>query len=92
MIPKTTTYRQFKEKRAREVGQDAPITEKGQKTLDNAALGQNGVARGQTLITPNGSRASGPAAAESPMPTVSMMIDGPTESESAVSGDVEMTG
>ncbi|OKL61162.1 hypothetical protein UA08_03544 [Talaromyces atroroseus] len=90
VIPKTTTYRQFKEKRAREIAHDTPIAEKGQTTLDSAAIGQNGAARlpgGQTLITAR------PAPAESPMPTVSMMIDRSAESEpDAASGDVEMTG
>lgn len=97
VIPKTTTYRQYKEKRAREVAQDAPATEKGQRTLDSAVKAQNGVARlpgGQTLLTANGGRTSGTGAVESPMPTVSMMIDPTTEPESAGSGDVdiEMTG
>ncbi|RAO68005.1 uncharacterized protein BHQ10_004017 [Talaromyces amestolkiae] len=90
VIPKTTTYRQFKEKRAREVAQDAaPEIEK------ELTAGQNGVARlpgGQTTLfaASNGSRAN--AATDSPMPTVSMMIDPTTDTESGANGDVEMTG
>lgn len=99
VIPKTTTYRQFKEKRAREVAQDMPSTEKGEGTSDSAATGLNGTNRlpgGQTtLVTSNGKRSSGVATAvESPMPTVSMMIDPTTETETETptSGDVEMSG
>ncbi|KAF5004466.1 hypothetical protein F66182_16038, partial [Fusarium sp. NRRL 66182] len=79
VIPKTTTYRQFKEKRAREVAQDAaPETEKELAGISAAAAGQNGVARlpgGQTTLfaAANGSRTN--ATTDSPMPTVSMMID-----------------
>lgn len=95
VIPKTTTYRQFKEKRAREVAQDAPEIEKGQSGTPDAAVGQNGVARlprGQTtlLAASNGSRSN--IATDSPMPTVSMMIDPTTDTESGANGDVEMTG
>ncbi|EED22121.1 histone-like transcription factor, putative [Talaromyces stipitatus ATCC 10500] len=91
VIPKTTTYRQYKEKRAREGAQDVPKTEMGQPS--NAATGQNGVARlpgGQTTLfaATNGSRAN--MVTENPIPTVSMMID-PTGNEAA-NGDVEMTG
>jgi hypothetical protein len=95
VIPKTTTYRQFKEKRAREVAQDAPEIEKGLPGIHAAPAGQNGVARlpgGQTTLfaASNGSRNN--TATESPMPTVSMMIDPTTDTESGANGDVEMTG
>lgn len=95
VIPKTTTYRQFKEKRAREVAQDVPEAAKGQPGRSNAATGHDGVARlpgGQTTLfaASNGSRVN--AATESPMPTVSMMIDPTTDNESAAKDDVEMTG
>jgi DNA-directed RNA polymerase I subunit RPA43 len=85
VIPKTTTYRQFKEKRAREVAQDVPETEKGQPGISNAATGQTTL-----FAASNGSRAN--TATDSPMPTVSMMIDATTDAESGANGDVEMTG
>ncbi|GAM43099.1 histone-like transcription factor [Talaromyces pinophilus] len=95
VIPKTTTYRQFKEKRAREVAQEVPEIEKGLQGISAAAAGQNGVGRlpgGQTTLfaASNGSKAN--AATDSPMPTVSMMIDPTTDTESGANGDVEMTG
>lgn len=95
MIPKTTTYRQFKEKRAREVAQDVAEIEKGLPGINAAAAGQNGVVRlpgGQTTLfaASNGSKAN--TATDSPMPTVSMMIDPTTDTESGANGDVEMTG
>lgn len=72
-----------------------PETEKGQPGISNAATGQNGVARlpgGQTTLfaASNGSRAN--TATDSPMPTVSMMIDPTTDTESGANGDVAMTG
>lgn len=95
VIPKTTTYRQFKEKRAREVAQDVPDGDKGLSGINAAATGQNGVAHlpgGQTTLfaASNGNRAN--TATDSPMPTVSMMIDPTTDTESGANGDVEMTG
>ncbi len=43
MIPKTTTYRQFKEKKAREEAEAAAATQPGQTTLQNGVNGQMGV-------------------------------------------------
>jgi len=42
VIPKTTTYKQFKEKRAREEAKQAAM-EKGQRTLNGTRPAENGV-------------------------------------------------
>lgn len=44
VIPKTTTYKQFKEKKAREAAKNAAI-EKGQRTLNGTKPTENGVER-----------------------------------------------
>ncbi|KAH8696146.1 putative histone-like transcription factor [Talaromyces proteolyticus] len=95
VIPKTTTYKQFKEKRAREITQDLPIIEKGQTTLNGAGSDANGaksLPAEQTVAPPhvNGSQAVAPA--ESPMPTVSMMIGRTVETGPSANREVEMTG
>ncbi|RAL14458.1 histone-fold domain-containing protein [Aspergillus homomorphus CBS 101889] len=88
VIPKTTTYKQFKEKRAKEVGKEAEY-EKGQRTLNGslppAAEGQPEVDNQEAQLGSDDkpSRGSRP-------PTVTMMVDrtveAPTEDQ-----DVEMT-
>lgn len=46
MIPKTTTYKQFKEKKAREEAEAAASTQPGQTTLQNGVNGKMGVHSG----------------------------------------------
>lgn len=86
MIPKTTTYKQFKEKRAKE---KEPGPEKGQRTLNGnipAAVEEKEEVEEQQSLQPvedKPSRGSRP-------PTVTMMVDR-TVDASAGDQDVEMT-
>ncbi|PYH49621.1 histone-fold domain-containing protein [Aspergillus saccharolyticus JOP 1030-1] len=87
VIPKTTTYKQFKEKRAKEVAKEAGY-EKGQRTLNGslppAAEGKPEVDNPETQQTSDDkpSRGSRP-------PTVTMMVDRTVETP-ADDEDVEM--
>ncbi|CRG90630.1 hypothetical protein PISL3812_07674 [Talaromyces islandicus] len=96
VIPKTTTYRQFKEKRAREGAQDLPIIEKGQTTLNGAGApvqnGANNLPGDQILLPSRINGSNGPPSGESPMPTVSMMLGHTVEPEVGSNKEVEMTG
>lgn len=86
MIPKTTTYKQFKEKKAREAGAGKPEMEKGQRTL-NGAGGTNG-AMPQDSQEP---KISSPTVARTPMVPVSALIAERTVEPSArPDADVEM--
>ncbi|RAH56103.1 histone-like transcription factor [Aspergillus piperis CBS 112811] len=86
VIPKTTTYKQFKEKRAKE---KEPGPEKGQRTLNGnipAAVEEKEEVEEQQSLQPvedKPSRGSRP-------PTVTMMVDR-TVDASAGDQDVEMT-
>ncbi|KAJ0420917.1 histone-fold-containing protein [Aspergillus carlsbadensis] len=83
VIPKTTTYKQFKEKRAKETAKDTGV-EKGQRTLNGAPPPapeideelQNGK---KEASVPRGSRP----------PTVMSLVDGGAESQTK-DDDVEM--
>ena len=50
MIPKTTTYRQFKEKKARDEAEAAAAAHPGQTTLQNGVNGQMGVHSGEHSV------------------------------------------
>ena len=50
MIPKTTTYRQFKEKKARDEAEAAAAAHHGQTTLQNGVNGQMGVHSGEHAV------------------------------------------
>ncbi|KAL5342995.1 histone-fold-containing protein [Aspergillus crustosus] len=78
VIPKTTTYKQFKEKRAKETAKDTGV-EKGQRTL-NGAVPPVVEAEEETQ---NGKEASIPQSSRPP--TVMMMVDGQAKDD-----DVEM--
>ncbi|KAL4865472.1 hypothetical protein BDV12DRAFT_148917 [Aspergillus spectabilis] len=80
VIPKTTTYKQFKEKRAKETAKNTGV-EKGQRTL-NGALSPVADVEEETQDGKDASilRSSRP-------PTVMMMVDGDSQ---AKDGDVEM--
>ncbi|RDW78811.1 histone-fold domain-containing protein [Aspergillus mulundensis] len=83
VIPKTTTYKQFKEKRAKESGKDIEI-EKGQRTLNGALppvpeTDKERPDEDKESSLPRGSRP----------PTVGMLVDGPGDSQSK-DDDVEM--
>ncbi|CBF86575.1 hypothetical protein AN2307.2 [Aspergillus nidulans FGSC A4] len=84
VIPKTTTYKQFKEKRAKESGKDLEI-EKGQRTLNGslppvAETEKDSPSETKEASVPRGSRP----------PTVMMLVDGPGDSQARDDGDVEM--
>ena len=84
VIPKTTTYKQFKEKRAKESGKDLEI-EKGQRTLNGslppvAETEKDSPSETKEASVPRGSRP----------PTVMMLVDGPGDSQAKDDGDVEM--
>lgn len=99
VIPKTTTYRQFKEKRAREAAQEAAAMEKGQRTLNgSSAVTENGINRSpagpsilQNQTNNDGGRndANGPTGS---MPTLSLMVDRTDDNAPFQTEDVEMTG
>ncbi|KAL4819501.1 histone-fold-containing protein [Aspergillus spinulosporus] len=83
VIPKTTTYKQFKEKRAKESGKDLEV-EKGQRTLNGALppvaeAEKDSPTETKEASVPRGSRP----------PTVMMLVDGPGDSQ-AKDDDVEM--
>jgi DNA-directed RNA polymerase I subunit RPA43 len=97
VIPKTTTYKQFKEKRAREAAQETEL-EKGQQTLNGtSAATENGVNRtpgGQSLLQSQLNNGDGHPPAEAPtptLPTVAMMVDRTVETTPPTNGDVEMS-
>ncbi|KAL4788007.1 histone-fold-containing protein [Aspergillus varians] len=83
VIPKTTTYKQFKEKRAKETAKELEV-EKGQRTL-NGALPPVADADEETL---NGKKEASLPRSSRP-PTVMMLVDGAVESQ-AEDDDVEM--
>lgn len=89
VIPKTTTYKQFKEKKAREVGKPGEM-EKGQRTLNGT---------GASARKTNGSMAGGiqepqtssPTVPRTPVVPVSALItDRTVEPPGHQDGDVEM--
>ena len=88
VIPKTTTYKQFKEKRAKEASKEAG-PEKGQRTLNGnlpAAVEDPDEADNQDGLQ---SADDKPSRGSRP-PTVTMMVDR-TVDASAGDQDVEMT-
>ncbi|KAL4807832.1 histone-fold-containing protein [Aspergillus unguis] len=83
VIPKTTTYKQFKEKRAKESAKD-PSMEKGQRTLNGAAP----PAVDEHETTPNG-KTDPTLPRSSRPPTMMMLVEGADDSQ-AKDDDVEM--
>ncbi|KKK16850.1 CBF/NF-Y family transcription factor [Aspergillus rambellii] len=76
VIPKTTTYKQFKEKRAKETAKEAEV-EKGQRTLNGAAPASAGDAVSETekrIKAQAGEEKSLPSRSSRP-PTVTMLVD-----------------
>jgi len=66
VIPKTTTYRQFKEKKAREEAEAAAAAQPGQTTLQNGVNGQMGVHTAQDSHGQQGAESSMIAEASTP--------------------------
>ncbi|PWY79287.1 histone-like transcription factor [Aspergillus heteromorphus CBS 117.55] len=86
VIPKTTTYKQFKEKRAKEATRDA-APEKGQRTL-NGSLPPTVEEKADTEDEQDGLQSEVPRGSRPP--TVTMMVDRTVEA-SGGDQDVEMT-
>ncbi|KAL3476088.1 histone-fold-containing protein [Aspergillus californicus] len=82
VIPKTTTYKQFKEKRAKETSKE-PGVEKGQRTLNGALPPVTDVEEEAQNENDSSSLHRSPRP-----PTVMMMVDGADEQEN--DDDVEM--
>lgn len=84
MIPKTTTYKQFKEKKAKEASKDAAF-EKGQRTLNGTI---------PSMVKANGE--GGHQKAEKPsisprVPSLTLMVDRTVEAQPGENDrDVEM--
>lgn len=99
VIPKTTTYRQFKEKRAWEAAQEAAAMEKGQRTLNGSSVvTENGINRspaGPSILQNQKNSDGGHRDADGPtssMPTLSLMVDRTDDNAPSQTEDVEMTG
>lgn len=93
VIPKTTTYKQFKEKKAKEATKNGEM-EKGQRTLNGTKAAPpkaNGTTPDETSAQANESTASSPTVPRTPVVPVSALIaDRTVEGQSAQDPDVEM--
>lgn len=93
VIPKTTTYKQFKEKKAKEATKNGEM-EKGQRTLNGTKAAPpkaNGTTPDKTSAQGNKSTASSPTVPRTPVVPVSALIaDRTVEGQSAQDPDVEM--
>lgn len=95
VIPKTTTYKQFKENKAKEVAKSNPAKEKGQRTLNgniplhNKTNGESAEAEAEAEKQPS----SRPGTGHGPASLSALMTDDVPESSSArlPGEDVEMT-
>ncbi|KAL1962880.1 hypothetical protein VTN77DRAFT_9058 [Rasamsonia byssochlamydoides] len=97
VIPKTTTYRQFKEKRAQEAAREAAM-EKGQRTLNGSStVTENGIdpsPSGPSILQNQTNNNNGHRDGDGPiglLPTLSLMVDR-TVDNAPSQQDVEMTG
>lgn len=93
MIPKTTTYKQFKEKRARDAAKPGEM-EKGQRTLNGVGPSTghiNGVRSEETVPGPEEPKTSSPTVPRTPVVPVSALIaDRTVEPTAHKDPDVEM--
>ncbi|KAF7118031.1 hypothetical protein CNMCM5793_007407 [Aspergillus hiratsukae] len=85
VIPKTTTYKQFKEKKAKEASKDAAF-EKGQRTLNGTI---------PSMVKANGEcghqKADKPSSISPRVPSLTLMVDRTVEAQPAENDrDVEM--
>jgi DNA-directed RNA polymerase I subunit RPA43 len=69
VIPKTTTYRQFKEKKARDEAEAAAAAQPGQTTLQNGVNGQMGVHSGEHTVGHEKTESNRAAEASNSRPT-----------------------
>ncbi|KAJ5098724.1 hypothetical protein N7532_005725 [Penicillium argentinense] len=95
VIPKTTTYKQFKEKKAKETAKQGEM-EKGQRTLNGtsaaaAPANENGATPEKKSPQADESKASSPTVPRTPVVPVSALIaDQTVEPPAAENADVEM--
>ncbi|WEW57735.1 hypothetical protein PRK78_003202 [Emydomyces testavorans] len=95
VIPKTTTYKQFKEKKAREAAKEAGRS-KGQRTLSRKGMGANGepvTPREESMVNldVNGSQSSPrPPMVIHSSRTRSAIINEESENEESADKDVDM--
>lgn len=92
MIPKTTTYKQFKEKKAKDAAKSAEM-EKGQRTLNGsgAPAGNTNGAPAETTPRAEEPTASSPSVPRTPVVPVSALIaDRTVDSSFRQHPDVEM--
>lgn len=93
MIPKTTTYKQFKEKKAREAAKPGEM-EKGQRTLNGAGVSAgttNGAMGEEALPRREEPKTSSPGVPRTPAVPVSALIaDRTVEPSTREDPDVEM--
>lgn len=93
MIPKTTTYKQFKEKKARDAAKPGEM-EKGQRTLNGAGPSAghiNGARSEETVSGPEEPKTSSPTVPRTPVVPVSALIaDRTVEPTARHDPDVEM--
>ncbi|KAJ5160239.1 DNA polymerase epsilon subunit C [Penicillium canariense] len=92
VIPKTTTYKQFKEKKAKEAAKQTEM-EKGQRTLNGAGAASSNTngALADLAPTQNETTASSPSVPRTPVVPVSALIaDRTVDSSARNDTDVEM--
>lgn len=91
VIPKTTTYKQFKEKKAREAAKPGEM-EKGQRTLNGVSAGTTNGAMGEEALSRREEpKTSSPTVPRTPAVPVSALIaDRTVEPSKREDPDVEM--
>lgn len=92
MIPKTTTYKQFKEKKAKDAA-DQGVMEKGQRTLNGAAAPPapaNGNNMGESTPRGDESKTTSPSVPRPMVPVSALIADRTVEPMGSHDRDVEM--
>ncbi|CAG7981770.1 unnamed protein product [Penicillium salamii] len=95
VIPKTTTYKQFKEKKAKDAA-DQTAMEKGQRTLNGASAPPpppaNGNSMGETSPKGEESSTTSPSVPRPMVPVSALIADRTVEPVATPDHDVEMQG
>ncbi|CAI7611272.1 unnamed protein product [Penicillium glandicola] len=91
VIPKTTTYKQFKEKKAKDAANQGTM-EKGQRTLNGtgASAPANGTGMGDGTPQREDSKATSPSVPRPMVPVSALIADRTVESRAPHDRDVEM--
>ncbi|KAJ5804407.1 transcriptional regulator family: Histone-like TF [Penicillium psychrosexuale] len=92
VIPKTTTYRQFKEKKAKDAANQGAI-EKGQRTLNGTVAPPapaNGTGMGDATPQKEDSKTSSPSVSRPMVPVSALIADRAVEPMATHDHDVEM--